>query len=92
SDLACVVLNDNDMGGFMQQLMQQMGQSMPIPKPILEVNPNHALIHKLKALQDDHLFTEWSNVLLDEAVLAEGGKLDDPASFVKRLNKLLMDV
>lgn len=89
---ACVVLNDNDMGGFMQQLMQQMGQSMPIPKPILEVNPNHALIHKLKALQDDYLFTEWSNLLLDEAVLAEGGKLDDPASFVKRLNKLLMDV
>lgn len=87
---ACVVLNDNDMGGFMQQIMQQMGQAMPIPKPIFEINPEHPLILKLRDTQDDAHFKELSQVLLGQAILAEGGKLEDPANFVKQLNKLLL--
>jgi molecular chaperone HtpG len=87
---ACVVLSDNDMGGFMQQMMQQMGQSFPMPKPIFEINPEHALVQQLKNTQDDEQFKNLSLVLLDQAILAEGGKLDDPAAFVRTLNTMLL--
>tara|TARA_R110000868_G_scaffold84822_3_gene238893 strand:- start:17958 stop:19880 length:1923 start_codon:yes stop_codon:yes gene_type:complete len=86
---ACVVMNDNDMSLQMQQLFKQAGQEMPATKPIFEVNPEHELIQRLKSEQDDSRFANLSEVLLGEAILAEGGKLDDPAGFVRQINELL---
>lgn len=86
---ACVVADDSDMGLQMQKMMQAAGHAMPPSKPILELNPKHALITGLKTQADDDQFKEWSHVLLDQAILADGGHLEDPAGFVQRLNKLL---
>lgn len=86
---ACVVGDDSDMGMQMQKMMQAAGHAMPPSKPILELNPKHALIAGLKTQTDDDKFKEWSHVLLDQAILADGGHLEDPAGFVQRLNKLL---
>ena len=68
------------------------GNSIPYPtiKPILEINPRHVLIEKLKNISDEKLFEEWTYLFCDQAVLAAGGKLDDTAAFVKRLNTLLL--
>jgi molecular chaperone HtpG len=89
SSPSCVVADDNDMGMQMQKMMQAAGHAMPPSKPILELNPKHSLIEKLKTESDDEQFNEWSHVLLDQAVLADGGHLQDPAGFVHRLNSLL---
>ena len=89
---ACIVVNQHDMTAQMQQILKQAGQELPANKPIFEINPHHRLIEKLKVLTDDEQFNEWTQVLFDEAILAEGGKLDDPASFVKRVNTLLTDL
>ena len=70
-------------------MLQAAGHAMPPSKPILELNPKHALIKGLKSQTDDDKFKEWSHVLLDQAILADGGHLQDPAGFVQRLNKLL---
>ena len=86
---ACVVNEEAAMGLQMQKMMAATGQTMPTPKPIFELNPNHKLIKNLKAQTDDEQFKQWSEVLLDQAILAEGGHLDDPATFVQRLNTLL---
>ena len=86
---ACVVSDDSDMGLQMQKMLQAAGHAMPPSKPILELNPKHALIKGLKSQTDDDKFKEWSHVLLDQAILADGGHLQDPAGFVQRLNKLL---
>jgi molecular chaperone HtpG len=69
--------------------MKNMGQTMPATKPIFEINPDHALVNRLTAETDDNRFGELAHILYDQAVLSEGGQLDDPASFVKRLNGLL---
>ncbi|QGP54073.1 High temperature protein G [Piscirickettsia salmonis] len=88
---ACIVADENDMSAHMQRIMSAAGQSMPMAKPILELNPEHALFAKLQAAAgEDSAFADWSNVLLDQAILAEGGQLEDPASFVKRMNGLLV--
>lgn len=91
SSPSCVVADENDMGMQMQKLLQATGQMgmMPAAKPILELNPEHELVKKLHAESDDDKVKEWSHVLLDEAILASGGTLDDPAEFVQRLNRLL---
>ena len=65
---------------------------MPISKPILEINPEHELIKRLKDEQDDTRFTEWTDILFDQALIAEGGQLENPAEFVKKLNKMLLEV
>jgi molecular chaperone HtpG len=88
---SCIVSDENDMGLQMQKMLQASGHSMPAPKPILELNPDHSLIKSLHTQSDDETFSEWSHVLLDEAILADGGHLDDPAGFVQRLNKLLTE-
>ncbi|MCP4475125.1 MAG: molecular chaperone HtpG [Gammaproteobacteria bacterium] len=87
---ACLVVDDNEMSANLQRLMQSAGQQVPAGKPILELNPDHAIIARLRNEQDESCFNEWSNILFDQAMLAEGGKLDDPAAFVKRLNKMLL--
>ena len=86
---SCLVLDQNDMGLQMQQIMQAAGQSVPISKPILELNPDHALVKKMKDMTDGASLDDWSHLLFDQALLAEGGKLDDPAEFVKRMNSML---
>ena len=88
---ACIVSDENDMGLEMQRILKSAGQQVPMSKPIFEINPNHVLIERLHDVQDDGLFAEWVNVLFDQAVLAEGGQLDNPADFVARVNKLLIN-
>jgi len=89
---ACVVVDRDAMSQHLQRLLKAAGQGAQAPasKPILELNPNHPLVQRLKYEAEDRL-KEWSALLLDQATLAEGGQLDDPAAFVKRLNRMLLD-
>ncbi|SHL99119.1 molecular chaperone HtpG [Vreelandella subglaciescola] len=85
---ACVVLPENEMGFQMRRIMEAAGQPMPEVKPILELNPGHALVARLEGA-DDASFSDLAHILLDQAIIAEGGHLDDPAAYVKRLNGVL---
>ncbi len=85
---ACLVADENELSGNLLRMLKAAGQQAPDSKPILEINPEHPLLLRLKS--DDKQFDEWTNVLFDQAVLAEGGQLNDPASFVKRINQLLL--
>ncbi|GAB3625575.1 heat shock protein 90 [Pandoraea terrae] len=85
---SCLVSDEQDMSGTLQRLMKAAGQKMPEFRPILEINPEHALVKRLSA--DDAAFADWTHLLFDQAMLAEGGSLDDPAAFVKRTNALLL--
>ena len=82
---SCLVADENEMGGNMERIMKSLGQDIPETKPILEINPTHPLVKKLKTKVDEDLV----RVLFDQAVLSEGGQLKDPAKFVKRMNKLI---
>ncbi len=86
---SCLVLDQFDMGLQMQQIMRAAGQEVPQSKPILEINPEHALVAKLKDMGDQAQFENWSHILFDQAMLAEGGQLEDPAAYVKRINQML---
>ena len=85
---ACVVADEHAMSQHLQRLLKAAGQNAPTTKPILELNPNHPLVQRLTP--GDQQLAEWSALLLDQAVLAEGGQLDNPAEFVKRLNSMLL--
>ena len=85
---ACLVADSNDMGGNLERLLKSAGQKINHSKPILEINPHHPMVQKLK--YEESRFNDWSHVLFDQALLAEGGQLEDPASFVKRINELLL--
>ncbi len=87
---ACVVLGEQDMALHMQQLMKQAGHEMPSSKPALEINPAHPILELLDKEVDEDRFAEWSRLLLDQALLAEGGQLDDGAGFVKRMNEMFI--
>jgi molecular chaperone HtpG len=87
---ACLVADEHDMGANFQRLLKQAGQNAPASKPILEINPTHPLVERLKAEADDARFGDLSKVIFDQALLAEGGQLEDPAGFVKRLNQLML--
>jgi molecular chaperone HtpG len=89
---SCLVMGEHDMAVHMQQMLKQAGHEVPASKPDLEINPSHPLVSRLKDEADDTRFSSWSNVLLDQAMLSEGGKLDDPVSFVNRLNELLLEM
>jgi molecular chaperone HtpG len=84
----CLVADDGEMSGYLQRMLKQAGQAAPQMQPILEVNPEHPLVKQLHA--DDAHFSDWCHLLFDQAMLAEGGSLEDPASFVKRTNTLLL--
>ena len=85
---ACVVLPEHEMGFQMRRMMEAAGQPLPEVKPILELNPDHALVSRLESTEGGN-FDDLAHILLDQAVIAEGGHLDDPAAYVKRLNTLL---
>ncbi|VVE08734.1 heat shock protein 90 [Pandoraea morbifera] len=85
---SCLVSDENDMSGTLQRLMKAAGQKMPEFRPILEINPEHALVKRLTAESAD--LSDWTHLLFDQALLAEGGSLEDPAAFVKRTNALLL--
>lgn len=89
---ACIIADENDMGLEMQRILQSAGQQVAVSKPIFEINPEHRLIKGLHNIQDDSLFEQWVLMLFEQAVLAEGGQLDNPADFVNRVNKLLVAV
>ena len=86
---ACIVADDQDLGLEMQRILQSAGQQVPSTKPIFEINSEHALIKRLHDIQDDTQFELWVTMLFEQAVLAEGGQLVNPADFVNRVNKLL---
>jgi len=86
---ACLVTGEGDMSANLERLLKAAGQAAPTVKPTLEINPQHALVTRLNSETDDARFADWANLLFEQALLAEGGQLDDPASFVRRLNGLL---
>lgn len=88
----CLVSQKGDMDPNFKRMMEQMGQALPDMKPILEINPDHAILKRLDAEKDEALFKEWSEVLFDQAVLADGGKLEDPAGFVAKMNALIVNL
>ncbi len=90
SSPACLVADAHDPGANLQRILRSAGQDVPRFKPILEVNPGHPMVQRLK--YEEQRFAEWAELLLDQALLAEGGQLDDPAGFVKRLNELMLDL
>jgi len=83
---SCLVADENELGSNMERIMKSLGQDVPETKPILEINPDHPLVKKLKDSVDEDLV----EVLFDQAVLSEGGQISEPAEFVKRINKLMM--
>lgn len=85
---ACLVADTHDMSGNLKRLLKSAGQKVPDSKPFLEINPHHPMVQRLK--YEEAKFADWSRILFDQALLAEGGQLDDPAGFVKRLNDLLL--
>ena len=87
---SCLVLDQHDMGLQMQQILKAAGQNVPGSKPILELNPQHPLVAQLKDMGDKEKLADWANILFDQAMLAEGGQLEDPAAYVKRINSLLL--
>jgi molecular chaperone HtpG len=84
---ACIVVDEGDMSSHLARMLKQAGQSAPKSLPILEVNPEHALV---KRLQGDERFDDLAQVLFDQALLAEGGQLEDPAAYVQRINRMLV--
>ena len=87
---SCVVLDEHDMALHMQRMLRAVGQEMPSSAPILEVNPQHALVQRLDAEANDESAGDLAQLLLEQAQLAEGGALDDPAAFIARVNRLLL--
>ena len=85
---ACLVADEHELSGNLIRMLKAAGQNAPESKPILEINPNHPLVQRLK--YEEAKFNDWSHILFDQASLAEGGTLADPARFVKRLNEMLL--
>jgi len=86
---SCIVVDRDAMSAHLQRLLKSAGQQMPGEAPILELNPHHPLVQRLK--YEDARLADWAQLLLEQAQLAEGGQLDDPAAFVRRLNRMLLD-
>jgi len=89
---ACLVVGEHDMSANLARVLKSVGQDAPPTRPTLEINPDHPLVKRLEAEGDESRFNDLGMILFDQAQLAEGGQLDDPAAFVGRLNKLMMSM
>ena len=85
---ACLVADENELSGNLMRMLKAAGQAAPETKPILEINPHHPLFKKMEG--DSEQFEDWSHLIFDQALLAEGGHIADPASFVRRMNQMLI--
>jgi molecular chaperone HtpG len=92
SSPACIVSDRHGMSQNLERMLKAAGQDVPASRPILEVNPHHPLVQRLKDEGEGKRFGDWSHLLFDQALLAEGGQLEDPGTFVKRLNELMLDL
>jgi len=90
SSPACLVADEHDLGGNLARILKAAGQKAPPSSPIMEINPKHPMVQRLKV--EEARFADWTHVLFDQALLAEGGQLEDPAGFVKRVNELILDL
>ncbi|WP_423822861.1 molecular chaperone HtpG [Salinisphaera sp. SPP-AMP-43] len=89
---ACLVADENGMSAHLERILKEAGQAMPSSAPHLEINPTHPLVEKLAGEQGEEEFSSFSQMLFEQAVLAEGGELEDPATFVRRMNQMLLAV
>jgi molecular chaperone HtpG len=87
---SCLVSDEHGMSTHLERMLKAAGQNVPGSKPILEINPQHPIVQRLNDESDERRFSDWSHILFDQAMLAEGGQLEDPASFVKRLNEVML--
>ena len=87
---ACLIADEQDMGGHLERFLKTIGQKVEGAKPILEINPDHVLIRRLRDEAEGERFAAWAAILFDQALLAEGGQLDDPAGFVRRVNEMFV--
>jgi molecular chaperone HtpG len=92
SSPACLVTDQHDMGMNLERLLKAAGQKVPTTKPILEINPRHPIVQRLRGEKESERFDDWSLILFDQALLSEGGQLEDPAGFVRRLNELMLAI
>jgi molecular chaperone HtpG len=74
----------------LERILKAAGQAVPASRPVLEINPRHPILQRLAQEPDEQRFSDWSHLLFDQATLAEGGHLDDPAAFVRRMNELML--
>jgi molecular chaperone HtpG len=89
---SCLVLSEQELAMHMRRMLEQAGQALPDSKPVLEVNLDHQLLKQVAAVESDEEFKDWAELLFEQAVLAEGGQLEDPAGFVQRVNRLMLMV
>lgn len=89
---ACLVLGEHEMAVHLQRIMKQAGHELPESRPVLEINPQHPLVAHLQDEKDEQKFNDWSRLLFEQAMLSEGGQLEDPASFVRRMNRMLVEM
>ncbi|HCU90801.1 MAG TPA: molecular chaperone HtpG [Gammaproteobacteria bacterium] len=89
---ACLVSDDTDMSANLERILKASGQELPDSKRILEVNPTHPLVKHMDLESEESKFANWAHILFEQALLAEGGKLDDPAAFVNRMNDMLLKI
>jgi molecular chaperone HtpG len=87
---SCLVADEQDIGGNLARILKAAGEKLPDFKPILEINAAHPIVRRLAP--DDERFADWASLLFDQALLAEGGQLEDPAEFVKRSNQLMLSL
>ena len=87
---SCLVVGENDISGNLERILKAAGQNTPDVKPTLEINPEHNVIQKLETFKDSDEFDEYASVIFDQAILSEGGQLEDPVSFIKKINRLLI--
>jgi len=87
---SCLVLSEQELAMHMRRMLEQAGQTLPDSKPSLEVNLDHQLLKQMTAVESEKEFKDWAELLFEQAVLAEGGQLEDPAGFVQRVNRLML--
>ena len=87
---ACLVADEHELGSHLERLLRAAGQDVPASQPTLEINPKHVLIERFAAEADRQRREDWANILFDQALLSEGGRLTDPAGFVRRLNEMFL--